>query len=176
MLDCSLRVVLCSQVGSGGGRERTRLQAADEVPLDGAGKQGSFLAQFLGVILAKVRLRRGRLVEGQDVVCRLQLGDGDEADLGAACKCTAKDITAQAPAEVAGVSKLKNVHFGRRRHWQSGFLQPRAEMREPELWLGQLSFLRRRRPFPVFIYELALEAGRITGAEPCWISRGPVSR
>lgn len=60
------------------------LEAADEVPCDGGGEEGCLLREFLGVVFTEVRDERrgGVLVEGEDVVGGLQLGDGDEADLG----------------------------------------------------------------------------------------------
>ena len=62
-----------------------RLQAADHVPADGAREEPGFLEELLDVVFAKVGLLRGGwLVQGEDVVCRLQLGHGDEADLGGA--------------------------------------------------------------------------------------------
>jgi hypothetical protein len=52
------------------------------VPADGAREELGFLEEFLNVVFAKVCVERGwRLVEGEDVVCGFQLGDGDEADL-----------------------------------------------------------------------------------------------
>lgn len=52
------------------------------MPLDVLGKQLGLLAQFLLVVLAKVCLRD--LMEGEDVVGRLQLGNGHEPDLSSA--------------------------------------------------------------------------------------------
>lgn len=57
------------------------LEAADEVPVDGGGEEGSFLGELLGVVFAEVGVGGGRVVEGEDVVCWFELGDGDEADL-----------------------------------------------------------------------------------------------
>jgi hypothetical protein len=58
------------------------------VPADGAGEELGFFEEFLDVVFAKVRVYgRGGLVEGEDVVCGFQLGDGDEADLGALVIC-----------------------------------------------------------------------------------------
>jgi hypothetical protein len=47
------------------------LEAADEVPVDGPGQQLCLLGQFLGVVFAKVGVRGGFIVEGEDVVCWL---------------------------------------------------------------------------------------------------------
>lgn len=59
------------------------LEAADEVPGDGAGEEGGLLGELLGVVLAEVGDGgRGVGVQGEDVVGGLQLGDGDETDLG----------------------------------------------------------------------------------------------
>ena len=69
------------EVEEKGSRQRTRLQAADKVPLDGARQQVGLLAQLLGVVLAKVGVAGGILVQGEDVVGGLELGHGDEADL-----------------------------------------------------------------------------------------------
>lgn len=59
------------------------LQGPDEVPSYAAGQDGGLFLQFLEVILAEVVLgvRRGSRVQGQDVGGRLQLRDGNEADL-----------------------------------------------------------------------------------------------
>lgn len=65
----------------GNGFAVRRLQTADKVPLDGAREQGGFLREFLGVVLAKVRVREGLLVEREDVVCGLQFGDCYETNL-----------------------------------------------------------------------------------------------
>lgn len=51
------------------------------MPLDGPGEQPGLLTQFLGIVLAKVALGGGSLVQSENIVCRLQLGHGDEADL-----------------------------------------------------------------------------------------------
>lgn len=59
----------------------TGLETTDEVPPDGPREQLCLLRQLLGVVLAKVRLGRGLLVQGQDVIDGLQLGHGYEADL-----------------------------------------------------------------------------------------------
>jgi hypothetical protein len=59
-----------------------RLQAADHVPADGAREQLGLVEELLDVVFAKVRVQRVRgLVQGKNVVCGFQLGDGDEADL-----------------------------------------------------------------------------------------------
>lgn len=54
------------------------------MPSDGAREELGLLEQFLDVVLAEMRLQRasGGLVEGEDVVCGLELRDGYEADLG----------------------------------------------------------------------------------------------
>lgn len=71
------------------------LQAADEVPLDGARQQAGFADELLGVVFAEMDVCRDDfsfslccccgdrlwLVEGQDVVGRLEFGDCYEADL-----------------------------------------------------------------------------------------------
>lgn len=70
------------QVGDLGQRLAVRrLQTADKVPLDGAGQQVGLLREFLRVVLTKVGVWRGRLVQREDVVGGLELGDGYEADL-----------------------------------------------------------------------------------------------
>jgi hypothetical protein len=51
------------------------------VPLNGPGEQVGLLTQFLGIVLAKVAMGGGGLVEGENVVCWLQLGYGDEPNL-----------------------------------------------------------------------------------------------
>jgi hypothetical protein len=58
------------------------LEAADHVPADGAGEELGFLKEFLDIVFAEVCMyRRCGLVQGEDVVCGFQFGDGDEADL-----------------------------------------------------------------------------------------------
>ena len=52
------------------------------MPTDGARQEEGFLLQFLLVIFAEVDVGGGRGVEGEDVGCGLELGDGDQADLG----------------------------------------------------------------------------------------------
>lgn len=59
----------------------TRLQTTDEVPLDRFRQQLRLLAQLLGIILAKMRLLSGLLMQSQDVIHRLQLGHGHQPDL-----------------------------------------------------------------------------------------------
>lgn len=49
-----------------------RLQTADEVPLDRPGEQLGLLGQLLRVVLAKVQLVDWRLMQGEDVVGRLE--------------------------------------------------------------------------------------------------------
>jgi hypothetical protein len=61
--------------------KRTRLQTTDEMPLDGPGEQLGFLAQLLQVVLAKMQLPNRRLMEGEDIIDRLELGDSYESDL-----------------------------------------------------------------------------------------------
>jgi hypothetical protein len=52
------------------------------VPADGAREQLGLVEELLDVVFAKVRVQGVRgLVEGEDIVCGLELGDGDEADL-----------------------------------------------------------------------------------------------
>jgi hypothetical protein len=52
------------------------------MPADGAREDLGFLEEFLDVVFAEVGLQRVRLlVQGEDVVGGLQLGDGDETDL-----------------------------------------------------------------------------------------------
>jgi hypothetical protein len=52
------------------------------VPADRAREELGFLEEFLDVVFAKVCVQvRGRLVEGEDVICGFELRDGDEADL-----------------------------------------------------------------------------------------------
>jgi hypothetical protein len=51
------------------------------VPLDGPGQHICLLAQLLGIVLSKVELLSRCLVEGDDVVDRLQFGDGHKSDL-----------------------------------------------------------------------------------------------
>lgn len=58
-----------------------RLQGADEVPADGARQERGFGDELLLVVFAKVQVRGGRAVEGEDVRGRFQFRDGDEADL-----------------------------------------------------------------------------------------------
>jgi hypothetical protein len=53
------------------------------VPFDGSWEDGGLLRELLGVVLAEVHLLGGLLVQGQDVVGRLQLRDCDETDLHA---------------------------------------------------------------------------------------------
>lgn len=66
------------------------LQAADKVPLDRGRQEGGLAGEFLGVVFAKVDLRRDaldggglvrRLVQGENVIGRLELGDCYQADL-----------------------------------------------------------------------------------------------
>ncbi len=59
----------------------TGLQAPDEMPLDGPGQHVCLLPQLLRVVLAKVQLAGRRLVEGQDVIGRLELRHGYQSDL-----------------------------------------------------------------------------------------------
>lgn len=61
--------------------QRTGLQATNKVPLYAPWQQFSLLAKLLGVVLAKVQLRGGRLHQSQDIVCGLQLGHSNEPDL-----------------------------------------------------------------------------------------------
>jgi hypothetical protein len=52
------------------------------VPADRAWEERGLLEEFLDVVLTKVRVRGvWGLVEGEDVVCGFEFGDGDEADL-----------------------------------------------------------------------------------------------
>lgn len=70
------------QVGNlGEGLAVARLQAADKVPADGARQQLGLLGELLGVVFAKVRVLGGGLVQRENVIGRLELGDGYEADL-----------------------------------------------------------------------------------------------
>ena len=61
--------------------ELTRLQAADEVPMDRLWQQLCLLAELLGVVLAKMQLAGGSFVQSQDVIRWLQLRDGDQSNL-----------------------------------------------------------------------------------------------
>lgn len=54
-----------------------RLQAADEVPVDRPRQDFGLLGEFLGVVLAEVGVGRFALVNSEDVICWLELGDGD---------------------------------------------------------------------------------------------------
>ena len=54
-----------------------RLQSADEMPFNGWREQARFLEEFLQVVFAKVGLRDGGFVQGQDVGGRFEFGDGD---------------------------------------------------------------------------------------------------
>lgn len=47
------------------------------MPLDRLGEYLCFLGEFLGVVFTKVLVRGWRLVEGENVVCGLELGNGD---------------------------------------------------------------------------------------------------
>lgn len=69
--------------------QHTRLQAADKVPLDGPGQHFCLLAQLLGIVLSKVELLSRCLVEGNDVVDRLQFRDGNKSDLMVLSECPA---------------------------------------------------------------------------------------
>ena len=72
-----------------------RLQPADEVPADGAGKERRFLLELLEVVLAEVEMGGWRVVEGEDIIRGVEFGDSDEANLeddgvscAIACLCT----------------------------------------------------------------------------------------
>lgn len=67
-----------------------RLQSADKVPLDGRRQERGLAGEFLGVVLAKVGVRRVAscfcprglgLVQGEDVICGLELRDCYETNL-----------------------------------------------------------------------------------------------
>jgi hypothetical protein len=52
------------------------------VPADRAREERGLLEELLDVVFAKVRVGGIRgLVEGENVVCGFEFGDGDEADL-----------------------------------------------------------------------------------------------
>lgn len=51
------------------------------MPFYGRGEKLGFLEEFLLVVLAEMEVRCGGLVEGEYVVCGLQLGDCYESDL-----------------------------------------------------------------------------------------------
>lgn len=59
----------------------TGLEAADKMPLNGTGQELSLLGELLSVVFAKVQVLGRCLVEGENVICRLELGDGHEPDL-----------------------------------------------------------------------------------------------
>ena len=59
----------------------TGLQTTNEMPLDRLRQQLRLLAQLLRIILAKVRLFGGLLVQCQNVIHRLELGHGHKPDL-----------------------------------------------------------------------------------------------
>lgn len=77
---CAVLVLMC--LGGWSSVRRTRLQTADEVPLNGPRQQLGLLSQFLRVVLAKVQLPDWRFVQGKDVVGGLELRDGHETHLG----------------------------------------------------------------------------------------------
>ena len=52
------------------------------MPSDLAGKEEGFGEEFLLVIFTKVKMVMRSLVEGEDVVGRLEFGDGNKADAG----------------------------------------------------------------------------------------------
>ena len=51
------------------------------MPADGAGQERGLLEELLDVVLAEMDVLERRLVQGEDVGGRLELGDGYEADL-----------------------------------------------------------------------------------------------
>ena len=55
------------------------LQAADHVPLDGAGQEFGLFEEFLHIVFAEMGLERGGrgLVQGEDVVGGFEFRDGD---------------------------------------------------------------------------------------------------
>jgi hypothetical protein len=61
---------------------RTCLQSTDEVPLDVSRQPLGLVSQLLGIVLSEVPVSSA-LEDGEDVRGRLELGDGDEADLAA---------------------------------------------------------------------------------------------
>ena len=59
----------------------TRLQTANEVPMDRLWQQLCLLAELLRVVLAEMQLASRSFVQGQDVIRWLQLGDGNQSNL-----------------------------------------------------------------------------------------------
>ena len=50
------------------------------MPVDGLWEENGFGEQFLEVVFAEVEVRVWGGVQGEDVVCGFEFGDGDEAD------------------------------------------------------------------------------------------------
>ena len=51
------------------------------MPFNRPGQDSRFLGKLLCVVLAEVHMLGGFLMEGKDIVCGLQFGDGNETDL-----------------------------------------------------------------------------------------------